>query len=67
MTTINLPIGSYILAALALVFSMWWVVFPESVIPFYSWLGRKPIRPVEPVVIRLLGILMAIVIIVVLV
>ncbi|PYI94632.1 MAG: hypothetical protein DME97_01255 [Verrucomicrobia bacterium] len=66
MIAINLPIGTYIGAAFALVFAMWWIGFPESVIPFYAWLGRKSIRPVKSAVIRLLGAIWAIVAIVVL-
>lgn len=62
----NFSLGTYLGAALALAFSVWWVLFPESVIPFYNWLGRRPVRPVKPAAIRLLGILWAVIVVVVL-
>ena len=35
-------------------FGLWWLIFPDSVIRFYSWFG--PAVPKNPVIIRLAGL-----------
>src|SRR5688572_26116958 len=45
---------------LALAFALWWIFAPTSVVRFYSWLGKRPIDPVRPMAIRVLGVCMVV-------
>ena len=43
--------------ALTLGFGLWWIVFPRSVVSFYTWFHRGRVRMPGTFLVRLLGAL----------
>jgi hypothetical protein len=38
-------------------FGLWWVLFPNSVIKFYTWFGRRRVSLPKQSAVRVLGVL----------
>jgi succinate-acetate transporter protein len=47
--------GDFLGLALFGGFGLWWLVFPESVIRFYTWFHGRRSRLPRPVAIRVMG------------
>jgi len=41
--------------ALFVALGLWWVVFPRSVIRFYTWFNRREIKA-SPIAVRIIGL-----------
>ena len=50
---------------LALSFGVWWILFPSSVINFYTWFHRGKVALPRPIGVRLVGGLWVVVVVVV--
>jgi hypothetical protein len=51
-----MSLGDYGFGA-ALAFGVWWIVFPRSVIRFYTWFHRGRVAMPRPIGVRLAGFL----------
>jgi hypothetical protein len=48
--------SDYLPFALALVFGLWWLVLPRSVVSFYGWFHKGRVKMPATFVVRLVGV-----------
>jgi hypothetical protein len=54
---VTMKLSDYVGCSLAVGFGLWWVIFPSSVIGFYTWLHKDRIKTPGAFGVRLTGAL----------
>ena len=55
--SLEMKLSDYLGFALAVGFGLWWVVFPASVIGFYTWFHKGRVKTLSAFAVRLTGVL----------